>query len=78
MEKLDIYRHVFEAFSSLSDAQDLAAAGSVKAANDLINHAKLHLLAISDADHEIWRQAMSTGLGCSLAEEEIRNRSWPL
>ena len=69
MEQTTIYRHIFEAFSSLSDAQDLADAGCKEMANDRINHAKLHLQAIIDADPEAWREAMRTApITCSLAE----------
>ena len=69
MEKLTLYRHIFEAFSTLSDAQDLITAQSPNMAIERINHAKAHLSAVSDADPETWRRALLSGsIACSLDE----------
>ena len=59
-------RHLFEAFSTLSDVQELIAAGRTKSANDQVNHAKLHLMAIHAANPESWREAVMTApITCS-------------
>ncbi|MDP2952727.1 MAG: hypothetical protein Q8O76_05380, partial [Chloroflexota bacterium] len=43
-QKLDVW----EALSTLSDAQELLARGQTKSANDVINHAKKHLGRVLD------------------------------
>ena len=78
MDQVTIFRHAFEAFSSLSDAQDLMAPDDIRipavrsgavAAYDQINHAKEHLDAIIQSDPETWRQAMLSGhVACSLGK----------
>ena len=69
MDQATMFRHVFEAFSSLSDAQELLAADEQVSANERIDHAKLHLDAVLQSDLDTFRQAMFSGhLTCSLAE----------
>ena len=70
MEKVTMFQHIFEAFSSLSDAQDLIASGMGSQASEQINHAKRHLLAITESYPDLWRQAMvSLPITCSLSED---------
>ena len=70
MEKVEMFRHIFEAFSSLSDAQDLIASRAPSRANAQINHAKMHLDAIAQSDPDLWREAMlSLPITCSLAKD---------
>ena len=70
MEKIEMFRHMFEAYSSLSDAQDLIASGMGSQASERINHAKMHLDAVSHSDHdtlELLHEAMvSLPITCSL------------
>ena len=39
METKEVYQQIFQAFSALSDAQELVAMHSLRSANDLVNHA---------------------------------------
>jgi len=60
---LEIYREVFTAFSTLSDAQELISLERNKEAIDMINHAKSHLNKIataSDEDMKLYSVAMET------------------
>ena len=60
---LKIYREIFTAFSTLSDAQELISMERNNEAIDMINHAKAHLnkiAAASDEDMEIYKMAMVT------------------
>lgn len=79
MDQVTMFRHIFEAFSSLSDAQDVLEPGRPLLVNDLvaaqerINHAKLHLDAIAQSDPETWAQAMaSLRLTCSLEQGGVK------
>tara|TARA_R110002020_G_scaffold280015_1_gene495822 strand:- start:451 stop:720 length:270 start_codon:yes stop_codon:yes gene_type:complete len=63
-EKLESYKSIFQAFSTLSDAQELIALGSPDEANDLINKAKSFIndaIMTGDAgkNTELYSQAMT-------------------
>ena len=63
-EKLESYKKIFQAFSTLSDAQELIALGSPDEANDLINKAKSFIndaIMTGDAgkNTELYSKAMS-------------------
>ena len=63
-EKLESYKSIFKAFSTLSDAQELIALGSPEQANDLINKAKSFIndaIMTGDAgkNTELYSRAMS-------------------
>ena len=64
-------RHIWEAFSSLSDAQDHLATSDTKGATDRINHAKEHLVVVlHKAPEEERLEAIMAALeGCSLPKE---------
>lgn len=73
METKEIYQHIFQAFSALSDAQDLLGRviGEWQPVNDQINHAKRHLLEVSKADEAGYAEAMrDLPITCTLPEEE--------
>ena len=71
METKDLYQHIFQAFSALSDAQELVAANRLRGANDLVNHAKRHLLVIIQADEKGYAEAMvDLPLTCTLPAEK--------
>ena len=71
VELKELYQHIFQAFSALSDAQELLASSRVRGTNDLVNHAKRHLLAIIRADEPGYTQAMlDLPITCTLAEGE--------
>ena len=58
-EFLEVYKDLFLAFSTLSDATTLLLDfDDITRAAEEINHAKKHLLKISKADPELWRRAM--------------------
>lgn len=68
-------QHIFQAFSILSDAQELIAAGRAQGANDLVNHAKLHLLEIINADQDAFVQAMADlSLSCTLPGQSMAHQ----
>ena len=70
MEKVEMFRQIFEAFSALSNAQDLIASGAPSRANEQIIHAKIHLHAITQSDPDLWREAMlSLPITCSLTKD---------
>ena len=46
MTREETINDLFEAFSTLSDAQELATMGSPETTVEFINHAKLHLLRL--------------------------------
>mgnify|MGYP001591218271 FL=1 len=71
METKELYQQIFQAFSALSDAQELVAANSLRGANDQVNHAKRHLLVIIQADEAGYAEAMrDLPLTCTLPEGE--------
>ena len=71
METKEVYQQIFQAFSALSDAQELLAANRLTGANDLVNHAKRHLLVIIQADEAGYAEAMrDLPLRCTLPEGE--------
>ena len=81
METKEVYQQIFQAFSALSDAQELmpisptppnqALAARISRANDQVNHAKRHLLAIIQADEKGYAEAMlDLPLNCTLPEGE--------
>jgi len=51
-------KDVFEAFSTLSDVQELISIGHNDLAIKMINHAKLHLNRIAEGDMEAYRKVM--------------------
>ena len=66
MKTKELYQHIFQAFSALSDAQELLALDQSRA-NDRINHAKRHLLVIIQADEKGYAEAMvDLPLTCTL------------
>ena len=70
METKELYQHISQAFSALSDAQELLGVNRMCGANDQINHAKLHLLAIIEADELGYAEAMrDLPITCTLPPE---------
>jgi hypothetical protein len=70
METKEIYQQVFQAFSALSDAQELIGVNRLRGANDQVNHAKRHLLAIIKVDEAGYVEAMrDLPLTCTLPQE---------
>ena len=70
MEMKEVYQHIFQAFSGLSDAQELLALNRVRGANDQIEHVKRHLVAIMAADRKGYTEAMlDLPLTCTLPPE---------
>ena len=65
-----IYKEMFEAFSSLSDAKELISMGEKQRAIDNINHAKKHMIKASKLDPEAHRTGMcSVDFVCKIDEE---------
>ena len=60
METREMYQQIWQAFSALSDAQELLGrvVGEWQPVNDQINHAKRHLLAVIKADEHGYVQAI--------------------
>lgn len=73
MTNQELMSQVFEAFSTLSDAQEMIARGNDEQANELINHAKLHLLKAQTFDFRAYRMAMveMAFSGCKLTYDEV-------
>ena len=73
METKEVYQQIFQAFSALSDAQELVGAmNRPVGAFDMINHAKRHLLVIIQADEAGYAEAMrDLPLTCTLPGYEI-------
>jgi len=66
-----VYKNIFQAFGALSDAQELISVNRVRGANDLVSHAKLHLMEIIEADEEGYAEVMlSMSPTCTLGKEE--------
>jgi len=64
-------KHVWEAFSTLSDAQELISMGNTERANETINHAKRHLSQVFEQDQNLLCGVMlktSLDFGCELEE----------
>ncbi len=65
-------REVWQAFSTLSDAQELISEEGERA-SDRINHAKRHLMVVLDAakaeDEPAFRDAVFSMTTCTLEEE---------
>ena len=71
METKEVYQQIFQAFSALSDAQELLALDRSRA-NGKINHAKRHLVAVIRADEKGFAEAMrDLPLSCTLPEQEL-------
>ena len=67
MDQKETYQQIFQAFSALSDAQELIAMNRLRGANDQVNHAKLHLLAVLQADEHGYAEAIrDLPLTCTL------------
>ncbi len=67
----EFMREVWQAFSTLSDAQELIGMGEGEGANEQVNHAKRHLMVVLDAAREADEQAffrIMTTLDCTLGE----------
>lgn len=65
--------HLWQAFTTLSDAQELIALGDSDRANDEINHAKRHLHEVfSKLRDDEQRQAMIDTWLCTLNLEQAR------
>ena len=63
---------VWQAFSVLSDVQELIGIEQGESASDRINHAKQHLMAVLDAarldDEPVYRAAIFSITTCTLEE----------
>lgn len=71
MDTTTMYRHIFEAFSSLSDVQDLIEMSQDEIAQQRADHAKRHLGANIERDQEGFAEAVALlPLGCSLTGDE--------
>lgn len=73
METKELYQHIFQAFSALSDAQELLGRviGEWQRVDAQLNHAKRHLMAIMQADEEGFAGAMrDLPITCNLPKEE--------
>ena len=65
-----IMAQIWEAFCTLSDAQELISMGDSDRANSLINHAKLHLSEAQDVDPLAHRESILRGdFGCILSDK---------
>jgi hypothetical protein len=65
-----IMAQIWEAFCTLSDAQESISLGDTKKANSLINHAKLHLSEAQDVDPEAQRNSiLKKDFGCILSDK---------
>ena len=51
-------KHIWESFSTLSDAQELISMGRDTEAIEMINHAKRHLNEVFQQDQNLLRGAM--------------------
>lgn len=71
-----MFHEMWEAFCTLSDAQELIAMGRPDDANDMINHAKLHLLRIQVQHPEAHRNAVGAASfePCILTIDNFRDR----
>ena len=73
METKEVYQQIFQAFSALSDAQEMLGrvVGDWQGVHSQINHAKRHLLVIIQADEEGYTKAMvDLPITCTLPEGE--------
>ncbi len=67
----EFMREVWQAFSTLSDAQELIGMGEGEGANEQVNHAKRHLMVVLDAARAVNEQAflsIMTTLECTLGD----------
>ena len=65
-------KHVWEAFSTLSDAQELILMNDSQRAIETINHAKRHLDQVFQQDQNLLRGVMlksTLNFGCELEEQ---------
>ena len=53
LDPLATMKHIWESFSTLSDAQELISMGRDTEANEMINHAKRHLNAVFQQDQNL-------------------------
>jgi len=69
LNEQEVMKHIWEAFSTLSDAQELMLFGDVKQAVNTINHAKRHLNEVFQQDQNLLQDVMlkSTFEACELA-----------
>ena len=66
LDQETVVGHVYEAFSILSDAQELLPLRQVADANEMIAHAKKHLGVVLAAAPDAMLAVVSTRLGCTL------------
>ena len=81
MDTKEIYQEIFQAFSALSDAQELMAPEVISnpavrarmlAVNEGMNHAKRHLMEVIKADEAGYAEAMlALPLTCTLPDPEV-------
>ena len=71
MNTAKIQSEIWLAFSTLSDAQECIHMGSYESANDMINHAKLHIMEIMEtwSDKEKSDAMMTSSNKCNLPKE---------
>ena len=68
--------HLWQAFTTLSDAQELISMGEVNDANEEINHAKRHLNEVfSTLNDDEKRKAMMDTWLCTLNLEGIKSNA---
>ncbi len=73
METKEMYQQIFQAFSALSDAQELLGRviGDWQPVNEQINHAKRHLAEVIKTDEAGFAEAMKDlPITCTLPKEE--------
>ena len=70
MEAKETDGHIFQAFSALSDSQELLTLNRLRGGNDQVNHAKRHLLAVIEGDKQAYMEAMrDLPITCTLPPE---------
>jgi len=69
LNEQEIMKHIWEAFSTLSDAQELVSFGDLERAVNTINHAKRHLNEVFQQDQNLLQDVIlkSTFESCELA-----------
>ena len=67
MDQKETYHQIFQAFSAMSEAQELIAMNRLRGANDQVNHARLRLLAVIQTDEHGYEEAIrDLPLTCTL------------
>jgi uncharacterized HAD superfamily protein len=78
MRTKELYQEISQALSALSDAQELIQHPAIpvhlnrlRRVNDLVKHAKRHLLAVTEADEHGYAEAMrDLPITCTLPQED--------